>query len=38
MNDVKSLSYKSWNCKYYVVFISKYSVSYSKWKNFYYVF
>ena len=27
MNDVKSLSHTSWNCKYHVVFAPKYSVS-----------
>lgn len=27
MNDIKSLSHTSWNCKYHIVFAQKYSVS-----------
>lgn len=27
MNDIKSLSHTSWNCKYHIVFAPKYSVS-----------
>ena len=27
MNDIKSLTHTTWNCKYYVVFAPKYSVS-----------